>query len=91
MAEVVQPLNGRKRRRDNDVDPSTPHQDNATTRNDGSPVLGQKGRRRGRDEHEKRFECTHEGCGKGYSRAEHLHRHQLNREQLNTLVLLPAS
>lgn len=26
----------------------------------------------------RRFECTHEGCGKSYTRAEHLGRHQLN-------------
>jgi hypothetical protein len=32
-----------------------------------------------RNDVEKRFECTHTGCGKSYSRAEHLHRHQLNR------------
>ena len=29
---------------------------------------------------EKKFECKHEGCGKSYSRAEHLYRHQLNRK-----------
>jgi len=28
---------------------------------------------------DKKFECKHEGCGKAYSRAEHLYRHQLNR------------
>ncbi|KAJ5577524.1 uncharacterized protein N7459_006488 [Penicillium hispanicum] len=27
---------------------------------------------------DRKFECTHEGCGKSYSRAEHLYRHQLN-------------
>ncbi|KAL1959770.1 hypothetical protein VTO42DRAFT_1356 [Malbranchea cinnamomea] len=27
---------------------------------------------------EKRYECKHDGCGKSYSRAEHLYRHQLN-------------
>lgn len=27
---------------------------------------------------EKKFECKYEGCGKSYSRAEHLYRHQLN-------------
>ncbi|RMJ24658.1 C2H2 finger domain protein [Aspergillus sp. HF37] len=27
---------------------------------------------------ERKFECTFEGCGKSYSRAEHLYRHQLN-------------
>ena len=29
---------------------------------------------------DKKFECRHDGCGKSYSRAEHLYRHQLNRE-----------
>lgn len=28
---------------------------------------------------DRKFECHHEGCDKSYSRAEHLHRHQLNR------------
>lgn len=28
---------------------------------------------------EKRYECKQDGCGKSYSRAEHLYRHQLNR------------
>ncbi|KAJ4515595.1 hypothetical protein HRR83_004711 [Exophiala dermatitidis] len=27
---------------------------------------------------DKKFECRHPGCGKSYSRAEHLYRHQLN-------------
>lgn len=29
---------------------------------------------------DKKFECPEENCGKSYSRAEHLYRHQLNRE-----------
>ena len=28
---------------------------------------------------DKKYECPHDGCGKSYSRAEHLYRHQLNR------------
>jgi uncharacterized Zn-finger protein len=32
---------------------------------------------------EKKFDCKHEGCGKSYSRAEHLYRHQLNRKSLS--------
>ena len=36
---------------------------------------------------DKKFECKHEGCGKSYSRAEHLYRHQLNRELSGTLSL----
>ncbi|KFA55463.1 hypothetical protein S40293_02010 [Stachybotrys chartarum IBT 40293] len=35
-------------------------------------------RRRSRKGLDKRFECSTEGCGKSYSRAEHLYRHQLN-------------
>ncbi|OJJ41897.1 hypothetical protein ASPWEDRAFT_48355 [Aspergillus wentii DTO 134E9] len=39
----------------------------------------QKKRKRSRKIHsDRKFECTHEGCGKSYSRAEHLYRHQLN-------------
>lgn len=29
---------------------------------------------------DKKYECPHENCGKCYSRAEHLSRHQLNRK-----------
>lgn len=32
---------------------------------------------------DKKFECKHEGCGKSYSRAEHLYRHQLNHTPKN--------
>lgn len=28
---------------------------------------------------DKKYECPTKGCGKSYSRAEHLYRHQLNR------------
>jgi hypothetical protein len=41
---------------------------------------GSRKRRRSRKGLDKKFECPHEGCGKSYSRAEHLYRHQLNRE-----------
>ncbi|KAJ5610006.1 hypothetical protein N7510_006725 [Penicillium lagena] len=38
-----------------------------------------KRRRRSRKvQPERKFDCAHEGCGKSYSRAEHLYRHQLN-------------
>ncbi|KAK6528912.1 hypothetical protein TWF694_004141 [Orbilia ellipsospora] len=37
-------------------------------------------RRRSRKGMDKKYECTHPGCGKSYSRAEHLYRHQLNHE-----------
>lgn len=31
---------------------------------------------------EKKYACPQDGCGKSYSRAEHLHRHQLNRKNV---------
>lgn len=39
-------------------------------------------RKRSRKGLEKNFPCSHQGCCKSYSRAEHLYRHQLNREFL---------
>ena len=40
----------------------------------------QRKRKRSRKALEKNYPCPHQGCGKSYSRAEHLYRHQLNRE-----------
>lgn len=37
-------------------------------------------RRRSRKGLDKKFECPQQGCGRAYSRAEHLYRHQLNRK-----------
>lgn len=37
-------------------------------------------RKRSRKGLDKNFPCPSPGCGKSYSRAEHLYRHQLNRE-----------
>lgn len=37
-------------------------------------------RKRSRKGLDKNFPCPHHGCGKTYSRAEHLYRHQLNRK-----------
>ena len=36
-------------------------------------------RKRSRKGLDKKYHCPHDGCGKSYSRAEHLYRHQLNR------------
>ena len=48
---------------------------------DGGDATGSsRKRRRSRKGLDKKFECPHEGCGKSYSRAEHLYRHQLNRK-----------
>ncbi|KAF3919309.1 hypothetical protein ABW21_db0201374 [Orbilia brochopaga] len=44
----------------------------------GSPQ--KRKRRRSRKGMDKKYECTHPECGKSYSRAEHLYRHQLNHE-----------
>ena len=41
---------------------------------------GRQRRPRSRRDKEKRFVCDHPGCDKTYTRAEHLTRHQLNRE-----------
>ena len=41
-----------------------------------------KKRRVAKPNPDKKFDCKHEGCGKSYSRAEHLYRHQLNRKSL---------
>jgi hypothetical protein len=46
---------------------------------DGTQIPGSRKRRRSR-KGEKKFECPHDGCGRSYSRAEHLYRHQLNRK-----------
>ena len=41
---------------------------------------------------DKKYECPHPECGKAYSRAEHLYRHQLNRtfDSDNDHVLNPG-
>ncbi len=41
---------------------------------------GPRKRRRSRKGLDKKFECVIDNCGKSYSRAEHLYRHQLNRK-----------
>ena len=35
---------------------------------------------------DKKYECPEKDCGKMYSRAEHLYRHQLNRESCNSYI-----
>jgi len=34
---------------------------------------------------DKKYQCPEGGCGKSYSRAEHLYRHQLNRERIRAI------
>lgn len=45
-------------------------------------------RRRSRKGLDKKFECPQQGCGRVYSRAEHLYRHQLNRKAPFFFILL---
>ncbi|PGG99176.1 hypothetical protein AJ79_08668 [Helicocarpus griseus UAMH5409] len=42
-----------------------------------------KRKRSRKGDSEKKFDCKHPGCGKSYSRAEHLYRHQLNHNPKN--------
>jgi hypothetical protein len=59
---------------------------------DGAEGVGNsKKRRRSRKGLDKKFECPHEGCGKSYSRAEHLYRHQLNRTLCAIVHFDPAA
>lgn len=63
----------RGRRRDRDDDDGDDGEGG-----DGHEHGSSRKRRRSRKGLDKKFECPHEGCGKSYSRAEHLYRHQLN-------------
>lgn len=48
---------------------------------------GSRKRKRSRKvQPDRKFECTFEGCGKSYSRAEHLYRHQLNRMSIRPVA-----
>lgn len=84
MTDSEQSPRGRRRGREDDGGP-------VTTNGSGSPVeemsptsgVPKKRRRSRKGLAEKKFECKHEGCGKSYSRAEHLYRHQLNRQSDN--------
>lgn len=66
---------GRRRDRD-DMDGET----NGEGDGDGDATGSSRKRRRSRKGLDKKFNCPHDGCGKSYSRAEHLYRHQLNRK-----------
>ncbi|OBR12320.1 C2H2 finger domain-containing protein [Colletotrichum higginsianum IMI 349063] len=46
-----------------------------SSNSEGGPARKRRRSRKGLD---KKFECPQDGCGKSYSRAEHLYRHQLN-------------
>lgn len=46
-----------------------------------------KKKRRVVKQSDKKYNCPHANCGKSYSRAEHLYRHQLNRESASIPTL----
>lgn len=70
---------GRRRSRDEDGDEDERMVD-GTSLDEPDGAGRSRKRRRSRKGLDKKFECRHEGCGKSYSRAEHLSRHELNRE-----------
>ena len=74
-------LRGRKQDRDRSSTAKA-EDDSADEKNGagGGANARPRKRKRSRKGLEKNFACPHEGCGKSYSRAEHLYRHQLNRK-----------
>jgi hypothetical protein len=70
-------LRGRRRNRESE---NGEEDDRVGDAADGEGTGTSKKRRRSRKGLDKKFQCPQEGCGKSYSRAEHLYRHQLNRE-----------
>ena len=82
-------LRGRKQDRDRSStakaeDDSEDDKDGETGATNGRP----RKRKRSRKGLEKNFACPQEGCGKSYSRAEHLYRHQLNRKLVFECVVI---
>ncbi|PVH93625.1 hypothetical protein DM02DRAFT_541155 [Periconia macrospinosa] len=65
----------RGRRRDRD---EMDAENNGDDNDAGDATGSSRKRRRSRKGLDRKFLCPHEGCGKSYSRAEHLYRHQLN-------------
>ncbi|KAI9774657.1 MAG: hypothetical protein M1840_002906 [Geoglossum simile] len=79
--DVEERSRGRRRSRDHTSDVALGGEDGID--GDGQSLDTANGapprkRRRSRKGLDKKFECPHQGCGKSYSRAEHLYRHQLN-------------
>ncbi|QSS64194.1 C2H2 finger domain-containing protein [Histoplasma capsulatum] len=80
MADVDSLAQNRRRGRDEGRDAShaghDQHDSGEPSHSQSDSIKKRKRTRKG--DSEKKFECKHEGCGKSYSRAEHLYRHQLN-------------
>jgi hypothetical protein len=79
MTEIHKPAQRPRRVEEEEIDnPAAPTAGSPSEEMPDAPPM--KKRRRGaKANSDKKFECKHEGCGKSYSRAEHLYRHQLNR------------
>lgn len=78
---------GRREHRDRSItakaeDESGDEKEGGVDNAEGKP----RKRKRSRKGFEKNFPCPHQGCGKSYSRAEHLYRHQLNRKLFSGLT-----
>ena len=76
--ELEQTSRGRRRSRDEEGDGGELGYGSSGEGEGGAD--GPRKRRRSRKGLDKKFDCPHENCGKSYSRAEHLYRHQLNRK-----------
>ncbi|KAL9064005.1 MAG: hypothetical protein Q9157_007995 [Trypethelium eluteriae] len=70
---------GRRRTREHSESDNEGDQNGESGGVDGAEGAGSsRKRRRSRKGLDKKFVCSHDGCNKSYSRAEHLYRHQLN-------------
>ncbi|KAG0124308.1 putative Zinc finger, C2H2 type transcription factor [Tuber indicum] len=76
--EMEEKARGRERNRDGMVDGSGGQVIGGPLSSSSDPPS--RKRRRSRKGLDKKFECPAEGCGRSYSRAEHLYRHQLNHQ-----------
>ncbi|KDN40100.1 hypothetical protein K437DRAFT_258781 [Tilletiaria anomala UBC 951] len=55
-------------------------------RKDSSSSSGEGGSKKKKNTEQQRFRCEHPGCGKSYSRQDHLQRHRLNHDSDNILA-----
>ncbi|PUU81286.1 fungal-specific transcription factor domain-domain-containing protein [Tuber borchii] len=76
--EMEEKARGRERNRDGMMDGSGGQATGGPLSSSSDPPS--RKRRRSRKGLDKKFECPEEGCGRSYSRAEHLYRHQLNHQ-----------
>ena len=78
-AGVIKQEEGRGRKVHHDPDDVT-MTDEKSEQSAGEQLGSSRKRRKSKKGVDKKFECTVANCGKSYSRAEHLYRHQLNRK-----------